>query len=143
MDKKYEILKDTKERFLGREVYRIRALKNFSDVKKGDIGGYVESKRNLSQEGDCWIYDNAIACDYSVVCDNAKVCDNAIVRDYVVICGHAIIRDNTMICDSAIVCNYAKVCDNSVVYGYVIIDGWTIVWGSNIIRGNNRIQKNK
>ena len=141
MEKKYEILKDTKVRFFGRYIYRIRALKDFGNVKKGDIGGYVENKRNLSQEGNCWIYDNAVACDYSVVCENAIVKDYAIVRDYVVICGHAIIRDNTMVCDSAIVCNYAIVRDNSVAYGYVIICGWTTVYGSTIIRGNNKIQK--
>lgn len=118
MEKKYEILKNTKVRFFGREIYRIRALKDFGNVKKGNIGGYVESKRNLSQEGDCWIYDNAVACDYSVVCDNAKVCDNAIVRDYVVICGHAIIRDNSTVYGYVKVCGDTIVCDYAVVRGY-------------------------
>jgi len=33
-------------------VYRIQALKNFNNVKKGDIGGYVEGYRNLSQFND-------------------------------------------------------------------------------------------
>ena len=37
------------------------------DIKKGDLGGYVESERNLSQYDNCWIYDNAI------VFGNAKV----------------------------------------------------------------------
>ena len=46
MEKKYEILKDTKEFYFGREIYRIRALKDFGNVKKGDIGGYVESEEN-------------------------------------------------------------------------------------------------
>jgi len=40
-------------------LYRIRALKDFGDVKKGDIGGYIQSKSNLSQEGNVWIYDAA------------------------------------------------------------------------------------
>ena len=31
------------------------------DVHQGDLGGFVESERNLSQEGSCWIYDNALA----------------------------------------------------------------------------------
>lgn len=44
-----------------------RALKDFGNVKKGDIGGFVESEDNLSQDDDCWIYDNA------VVCGNARI----------------------------------------------------------------------
>ena len=40
-------------------VYRIRALKDFGDVKAGDLGGYVNSEENLSHEGNCWIYDDA------------------------------------------------------------------------------------
>ncbi len=39
---------------------RIMACKDFGDVKKGDIGGFVLYINNLSQEGDCWIYDDAI-----------------------------------------------------------------------------------
>ena len=59
--KKYEILMDKKNtiEFEGRTLYRIRALRDFNDVKKGNIGGYIESESNLSQEGDCWVYDNA------------------------------------------------------------------------------------
>lgn len=40
----------------GKPLYHIRALKDFSDVKKGDLGGYVEGYHNLTQEGDAWIY---------------------------------------------------------------------------------------
>lgn len=34
-------------------VYQIKALKDFNDVKAGDLGGYVASEDNLSQEGNC------------------------------------------------------------------------------------------
>jgi len=40
-------------------LYRIKALKGFSDVKKGDIGGWVEKEANLSHDGICWLYDDA------------------------------------------------------------------------------------
>ena len=43
---KYELIKTP-------EMYQIRALKTFANVKAGDLGGYVESEHNLSQEGDC------------------------------------------------------------------------------------------
>ena len=51
IEKKYELVPSDRE-----GLFRIKALKNFNDVKKGDIGGYVECEKNLSQYGDCWIY---------------------------------------------------------------------------------------
>ena len=40
---------------------RIRALRDIPryNVKAGDLGGWVESEKNLSQEGDCWVGGNA------------------------------------------------------------------------------------
>ena len=59
MEKKYELIPSDKE-----GLYRVKALKDFSNVKKGDIGGYVECESNLSHNGKCWIYDNAVVYDY-------------------------------------------------------------------------------
>ena len=55
-NKKYEILMDEKNtiEWQGRTLHRIRALKNFGDVKKDDLGGYIEDENNLSQKGNCW-----------------------------------------------------------------------------------------
>lgn len=61
----------------GNGLFRIKALKNFNDVKKGDFGGLIESGKNLSQEGNCWIYDNAKVYGDAEVYGNAKVYDNA------------------------------------------------------------------
>jgi hypothetical protein len=44
----------------------------------------VESERNLSQEGNCWVCGNAKVCGDAEVCGNAKVCGNA---DYIIIKG--------------------------------------------------------
>ena len=41
-------------------LWRIRACRDFGDVKKGDYGGLVESEDNLSQYGECWIYKGAV-----------------------------------------------------------------------------------
>lgn len=56
---------------------RIQALKDFSNVKVGDIGGYVESEDNLSHEGDCWIYDNARISSRARVSGNARAYGNS------------------------------------------------------------------
>ncbi|MGV3152709.1 hypothetical protein [Sarcina ventriculi] len=47
MDKKYKLIKsDIKG------LYRVKAVRDFGDVKKGDIGGYVENPNNLSHEDE-------------------------------------------------------------------------------------------
>ena len=50
------------------ELRRIRAVRNFGDVKAGDLGGFVQSEINLSHHGNAWV------CDDAKVCDNAEVC---------------------------------------------------------------------
>lgn len=59
MKKKYRLLKDDTVVVNNKTLYRIEALRDFSNIKKGDLGGYVEKENNLSHNGCCWIYDNA------------------------------------------------------------------------------------
>lgn len=66
MNEKYELTEEFKEIETLREgwlqkikVYRIRALRAFADVKIGDLGGFVETKQNLSNMGNAWVYGNA------------------------------------------------------------------------------------
>ena len=98
IEKKYELIPSDKE-----GLYRIKALKDFNDVKKGDIGGYVEGEKNLSQLGDCWIYDNAVVRDNAVVVGNAKVCDNARIRGHSVVQHDAVVRGNANVSGDAII----------------------------------------
>ena len=72
--KKYELIKDDFIILEDNKLYRIRALKDFSNVSAGNIGGYIESKNNLSQEDNCWVYDDAKVYGNTIVCDNAMVC---------------------------------------------------------------------
>lgn len=98
--KKYELTTECKE-FLGRKLYRIKALTSFSDVKEGDLGGWIEKEENLSQKGDAWVYDNAKVCDNARIYDNVWVCDNAWVGDNAKVygdswvCGNAEIKKKT------------------------------------------------
>lgn len=92
--KKYELTTECKE-FLGRKLSRIKALTSFSDVKEGDLGGWIEKEENLSQKGDAWVYDNAKVCDNAWVYDNAWVGDNAKVYGDSWVCGNAEIKKKT------------------------------------------------
>ena len=86
---KYELTDETIEVY-GRTLHRIKALKDIgTSVKKGDLGGFVESERNLSQEGNCWVYDSAKVFGSSMVYGSAKVCDEAGVYGSATVCGSA------------------------------------------------------
>lgn len=69
---KYELINKTTN-YLGKTLYRIKALKSFSNVTKGDLGGYVQSDKNLSQIGNCWIYGNAKVFGKAVISGNARI----------------------------------------------------------------------
>lgn len=92
--KKYELTDETIEVY-GTALHRIKALKDFGNVKKGEPGGYVESEHNLSQEGDCWVFGNAWVYDNARVYGNAEVYDNARVFGNAEVCG------NTEVCGNA------------------------------------------
>ena len=147
MEKKYRLTDETIE-FNGVKLYRIEALKDFGDVKKGDKGGFLQSEENLSQLGNCWIFDNAIVygkaevfgdamiyCSakvyyYAKVFDNAKVYDNAnVFGDAKVfgntkffgdamIYGKAEVYDNAKVCGNVKVCDDAKVCGDTTIRGF-------------------------
>ena len=77
---KYE-LTDEKITLFGRTLYRIKATKDFADVKAGDTGGFIESVNNLSQDGDAWVYGYAEVYGNAKVYGDAKVCGD---NDYIV-----------------------------------------------------------
>ena len=64
-------------KYKGKKLYQIKALKDFSSVKAGDLGGYIEKESNLSQNGNCWAFDNAKVYDEAKIYGDAKVCGNA------------------------------------------------------------------
>ena len=96
--KKYELLKDDTKEISGRTLYRIKALRDFGDVTKGDLGGYIESENNLSHYdnaevyGNAWVFGNARVCGDAEVYGNADVFDNARVCGDARVCGNAVIK---------------------------------------------------
>ena len=90
---KYELTDETID-VSGTTLHRIKALKDFGNVKKGELGGYVESEYNLSQIGNCWVYGNARVCGDAELCGNAKVYGNAWVYGNAEVCGNARVYGN-------------------------------------------------
>ena len=120
---KYELTDETID-VSGTTLHRIKALKDFGNVKKGELGGYVESEYNLSQIGNCWVYGNARVCGNAKVCGDAELCGNAWVYGNAELCGNAWVYGN------AEVCGNAKVYGNAWVYGNAELCGNARVYGN-------------
>ena len=127
--KKYELTSETIE-FNSVTLHRIKALKNFSDVKAGDLGGWIEKEDNLSQMGDAWVYSNA------KVYGNAKVFGNAKVYGNAVVCDNARVYGNSEVYGDAKVYDYAWVYDKSSVHGNARIRDNAEVYNNAEICGN-------
>ena len=132
MEKKYKLTDETIN-VNGKTLYRIKSLKDFGNVKKGDKGGFVEKEENLSQSGDCWVYDNA------KVYNNAKVFDYADIYGNAEIFGNAIVSGNAMVYGNAKVYHYAMVYDNAEVCDNAIISGNAEVYHDAAVYGNARV----
>lgn len=125
------------------KIYRIRALKDFSDVKVGDLGGYVQTEKNLSHEGNCWIYDKAKAFEDAVIKDNAKIYDLVKVGDNAIVSDDAIVRgENMTITNNAIVEHRTEVSGNGFIFGDARIQGrarvngeWVVIEGNAVVTG--------
>lgn len=92
------------------EYWIIRALKNFKDVKVGDFGGFVQSSRNLSQKGTCWICEDARASEDSVVSGNAVLGTGS--RAF----GHARIGGDAVIMKDSVIGGYARVDEQAKIF---------------------------
>lgn len=126
---KYKLTENTKE--IGNiTLYQIEALKDFCNVRKGDLGGWIEKEENLSQDGKCWVSDNA------QVFGNTRVSCNAIVYENACVYGNAKVYDNVE------VSGIAKVYGNSWVYGYASVYGNAKVYGNTKVSGNAKVYGN-
>lgn len=169
--KKYKLTSETTgcDGFI---LYRIEALMDFSDVKTGDKGGFVQSENNLSQFGDAFVYGDAkvygdafvygnakvygnaeVYGDAEVfgnaeVCGNAEVFDNAYVFDNAEVLGDAKVYDNACVFDKADVRGDAEVCGNAEVFdkadvlGDAKVCGDAKVYGKAEVRGDAKVYKN-
>ena len=157
--KKYELTKKTKKTETGEIVYRIRALKSWEVqgrvVNKGDLGGWVQSEDNLSHEGGCWLFDEAmgyqnsrrsgesIGYNNSRQFGNSQQCDhsqqgwysiqsgNSQQGDYSQQGGYSVQRDHS------VQSGYSQQCEKSQQCDYSQQGGWSVQDGDSVQRGNS------
>lgn len=110
-------------------LYRIMAVKDFSNVTAGDYGGYVAGGYNLSQFGDCWVYDDA------KVYDSAHVSGNARISGKAQIFGNSRVTDFAIVTGLALVYGSAIIAGNAQIYGTAQIGGKQFYDNGTIFKG--------
>ena len=78
--KKYELLNTDTIEFRGITLFRIKALISFGNVKKGELGGYVEKEGNLCHSGDAWVTGDAKVSGNAWVTGDAEVTDGELLN---------------------------------------------------------------
>jgi len=62
--KKFSVTSNTITKY-GRSLYQIKANFDFDEVKKGDLGGWIESEKSLGD--DVWIYSDAYVFKEAII----------------------------------------------------------------------------
>lgn len=140
---KYKIL-DKSMSIGGHTYYQIQAIKDFGNVKAGDLGGWVEDKKCLSQEGNCWV------CPQSFIEKNGRVYDNAqIIRSSVenfgMVSGDAVVEDSYVrrhgkVRDKAKL-SHSLVTDEGAVLGNAIVNNVSIVSDHAVVCDNASLEE--
>ena len=120
-------------------LHRIRALKDFDDVKAGDLGGFIEKEDNLGQ--NAWVCGNAKVYGNASVYGNAKVGGDA-KADEAWVFGNAHIFGNAHVYGRAQVHGNAKVFDNAQVCGLADIDDEAQIYGNAVVSVYGAIRDN-
>jgi len=139
--KKYELTSETKV-FLGKTLYRIKALVQFGNVNAGDLGGWIEKEENLSQSGNAWVYGDARVSGNAWVYGDARVSGNAEVSGNARVSGDARVYGDARVSGNAWVYGNAEVSGDARVYGNARVSGDASVYGDAEVYGNARVYGN-
>ena len=98
--------------------YTIKALRSFGNIKKGDVGGFIQTTKNLSTDplSKCWV-----GVDCAVIGD-AKVVDDAKIKTGSIVSGNAVVSDYAVVCKDSTIGGSAKIKERSIVSSSCVID---------------------
>ena len=95
----------------------------------GELGGWLESEVNLSQNGDCWVGPGSYVMDGAYVCDDAVVSNGAEIGDDAKITGNVEINGPIGIGGSARILDKARIVGDQrlAVFGSAVVQGISVV----------------
>ena len=135
--KKYRLLASDTKVFFGRTLFRIQALNSFGDVQEGDLGGYIEKEKNLSHDGNAWVYNNAQVFDEARVYGNAKIFGNVKIFGNAKVYDNAGVRGNVQIYGDARVYGDAHISEDARIYDNATVSGNAYVYDNAYVGGNS------
>ena len=159
--KKYKFTGEKKTLADGTVLRQIVSIRRLPSVKKGTIGGWIESELNLSHASDCWVYHEAMAYGYARVREDARLCDYSRVYDYGIASGftrlfhqarvyqgawaygRTTLSGNTRIFGTAEMFEDAFATDNSKIFSNAQVGGNARVLGKAKIGSNRLILEGK
>lgn len=147
--KKYEMVPEGK-------LFRITLLRDIGRLKRGTRGGLIESEKNLSHDGGCWVDEDSTVTGNAVVMGNSKIMESHIYGSAMVdtkglvmfskVYGDAKILHSAEVI-SAEVSGKAVIKDTASIDGgknqvvtiseNAVISGSSIVAGQAVVRGNS------
>ena len=135
---KYRLTDMVLETECGLVLHRIRALRDIPEhgVTAGDLGGWIESERNLAQSGDAWVADDAYVSGNAQVYGNARVFGAAQVSGNASVTGNAQVYGNARVFGAAQVSGNASVYARAYVYGDAYVSGDAQVYGNAFVSGD-------
>lgn len=119
--------------------YNGRVLKRIIRIEDNLVGGWIESEKNLSQSGKCFVYGNAKVYGNATIHGNAEVYGNSEVYGNAIIHSNAIIYGNAVIHSNAVIYGNAKVYSNAMIYGVAKVYGDAEVCGVAKVYGNAEV----
>ncbi len=133
--KKYEFTGETREidDYNRTVLKRIRAVRDFGKVKAGEIGGWIESEKNLSQEGKAWVAEEAWVSGNAVVEENARVAGRTWISEEALVKGEAVVTERARISGEV------RICGRVLINGEVEISQKACIFGEARVRGKARI----
>ncbi len=123
LERKYELTDETMLFDYGKTLHRIRAVRDFADVKAGDLGGWVELPNCLAHGGNCWIADNAKVVGDALVTDDAQILDNAVISGKAWVSEAAKVYGRAYIRSAAAIHGCAAIGGEAVIFGDVDLSG--------------------
>ena len=145
MNTKYEFVKDdTIVTANGVTLTRIRALRDIpkAKVKAGDLGGYLQSEKNLSADGDCWVGYNARVFGEAMVFGNACVSGKARISGYAKIFDEALVFGDAQVSGEALVFGKAVVLEGARIFGKAVVLEGARIFGKAVVLEGARISGN-
>ncbi len=141
METSIELTGETKKKF-GVVLHRVRATRDIPrrNVKRGDLGGWVESLTLRDGEPrvspSAWVADDAAVHGNAVLRNNAIISGEAEARDNAILLGHALVSELAQVYGNAIISRNAQIRGRARIFGDARVDDNAVVKGSAFIHGD-------